>query len=155
VVEALRAAVPLLQTHSAALINFYDAARGEYIGAHSDDERALVKDASVISLSWCSKGHHRRFRFTARKGIGDALLPSWGAAPGVLQLCDGCLVVMGGQCQRTHKHELMKPTKAIGESTGHRINVTLRCFKQPAVDGASESSTLPSLKKRKREGGPH
>jgi len=153
--ETLRAADPLLAPNSAALLNFYDAARGKYIGAHSDDERALVKDSPVISLSWCSQGHHRRFRFTARKGITDALLPSWGAAPGVLLLRDGCLVVMGGQCQRTHRHELMKPTKTTGESKGQRINLTLRSFEQQAAGRSSESGRAPLLAKRKRESGPH
>jgi len=136
--------VESLEGVNAALVNWYDAAAGEYIGAHSDDERALVRQAPIISLSWASAQHYRRFRLTARKGCEDALLPSWGAAKGVLELHNGCLVVMGGDCQRTHKHELMKPTKALGESVGRRINLTLRAF-------TVEAGTPTGSRKRLRE----
>jgi hypothetical protein len=36
----------------------------------------------------------------------------------------------------THKHELMKPTKALGETEGRRVNLTLRAFSS-AADVAS------------------
>ncbi len=133
---------------NSALVNWYDATDGDYIGAHSDDERALAAQAPIVSLSWTSTNHHRRFRLTARKGCEDALLPSWGAAPGVLPLRNGCLVVMGGDCQRTHKHELMKPTKALGESVGRRINLTLRAF---ADDGAAREEKPGGGGTRKRQ----
>ena len=139
-------AVNSLEGLNAALVNWYEASDGEYMGAHSDDERALVRQAPVVSLSWASQGHYRRFRFTTRKDCCDALLPSWGAAPGVLELRNGCLLVMGGECQRTHKHELMTPTKALGESAGRRINLTLRAF---AVESPAASSTA---RKRSRDG---
>ena len=103
--------VPTLEGHNAVLLNWYDAELGEYMGAHSDDERDLVPCAPVLSLSWCSDSHYRRFRFTPRPGVHDALTPVWDGSskmPGVLNLRDGCLVVMGGFCQATHKHELLK-----------------------------------------------
>lgn len=98
--------VDTLTEHNAALVNWYDAKLNEYMGAHSDDERELVPLAPVVSLSWCTPGHFRRFRLTAKKGVTDALLPSFGAAPGVIRVSNGCLVVMGGLCQKTHKHEV-------------------------------------------------
>ena len=75
-----------------------------------------------------------------------ALTPdAWGFGAGCVPLRNGCLVVMGGECQRTHKHELMKPTKALGESSGRRINLTLRHF--------AASAALAS-RKRQRQGEP-
>ena len=152
--------VPGLGIHNAALLNWYDAKNKEYMGAHSDDETELVRHQPVVSMSWCTAGHYRRFRFSPKKGVEDALLPSfsptWG--PGVLQLRNGCLVVMGGQCQATHKHEVMKPTKAIGECEGLRINLTLRAFKaapalssqkrqrEDAIYHSGASASVPSTK---------
>lgn len=129
--------VAALSQHNALLVNWYEAKDKEYMGAHSDDERELVPLAPVVSLSWATRGHYRRFRFTARKGVVDALLPdAWGLGSGTMPLRNGCLVVMGGQCQATHKHELMKPTKALGETEGRRVNLTLRAFSS-AADVAS------------------
>ena len=128
---------PPFGTHNAALVNWYDAKSGEYMGAHSDDEKELLNRAPVVSLSWATRGHYRRFRFTAKKHVTDALLPdAWSFGPGCVPLRNGCLVVMGGMCQATHKHELMKVTKQLGESDGRRINLTLRAFK-PASAAAS------------------
>ena len=112
------------------------------MGAHSDDERELLRHLPVVSLSWATPAHYRRFRFTPRKGVSDALAPEWGAGPGVLRLHNGCLVVMGGLCQTTHKHELMKPTKQLAESSGRRINLTLRAF---------DAKSALASKKRQRE----
>lgn len=117
-----------LTSHNAALVNYYDAKDKEYIGAHSDNEKELVRHQPVVSLSWNTAGHFRRFRFTVKRGVTGALQPDWGAGPGVLHLHNGDLVVMGGTTQETHKHELMKPTNALGENAGWRINVTLRAF---------------------------
>ena len=148
-VQTASSALGSLGRLNSALVNWYDASEGEYMGAHSDDERALVRHAPIISLSWASPGHYRRFRFTVRKGCRDAVLPAWQSAPGVLELRNGCLLVMGGDCQRTHKHELMKPTKALGESTGKRINLTLRAF---AVEPETATSSASSVvRKRPRE----
>ena len=142
IVAALRREA--FQEHNALLLNWYDAKQKEYMGAHSDDERELIKSAPVVSLSWTTRGHYRRFRFTPRKGVADALTPDeWGLGPGCMALRNGCLVVMGGQCQATHKHELMKPTKQLGESDGRRINLTLRAF--------NAAASLES-RKRQREG---
>ena len=134
-----------LEALNALLVNWYDATKGEYMGAHSDDEKELIRSAPVLSLSWTTAGHYRRFRFTPKKHVADALAPdAWGFGPGCLPLRNGCLVVMGGLCQSTHKHELMKPTKALGESGGRRINLTLRAF------GAA--SAQASRKRQRTEG---
>lgn len=140
-----------LKEHNAVLLNWYDASLGEYMGAHSDDERELLTGAPVISLSWCApSAHYRRFRLTARPGVSDALLPTGdgGKMPGVLNLYDGCLVVMGGDCQATHKHELMKVrSRAPEENVGRRINLTLRAFRASGARAARAATS----RKRERE----
>ena len=134
---------PPFRIHNAALVNWYEASTGEYMGAHSDDEKELVRRAPVVSLSWTTRGHYRRFRFTAKKHAPDAMLPdAWGFGPGCMPLRNGCLVVMGGQCQSTHKHELMKSTKQLGECEGRRINLTLRAF---------EAGPAAASRKRQRD----
>ena len=143
-VAELRHGVEEFSIHNAMLVNWYEACNGEYMGAHSDDETALRGNEPIVSMSWASRGHYRRFRFTAKKHVADALIPDWGDKPGVMRLYNGCLVVMGGQCQKTHKHELMKPTKALGESEGRRINLTLRAF--------GEKATQESKKRMRQEG---
>lgn len=138
--------------HNAALMNWYDASLRERMGSHSDDEAELVRHAPIVSLSWCSPGHYRRFRLTAKAGVGGAVagatVPTWLDAPGVLRLSNGCLVVMGGTCQATHKHEIMPPTKQLGEAAGRRINLTLRAFVpgpgRQASSSAEASSRGPS-----------
>lgn len=146
--------VDTLQGHNAALLNWYDADLNEYMGPHSDDERDLVPLAPVVSLSWCSPGHFRRFRFTPRQGVGDALLPTWDGnakMPGVINMFDGCLVIMGGQCQLTHKHELMKVrSKEVHEKSGRRINLTMRAFRKQKSD-SSLSATDRRHGKRERD----
>ena len=128
-----------LSQHNGLLLNYYDAAKGEYIGPHSDDEGDLVWGAPILSLSWCTRGHYRRFRLTTKPGVKDAPLPSWGGLkPGIMHVKNGDLIVMGGECQRTHKHEIMKSTKALPESSGRRINLTLRAFKQQTRKRARE-----------------
>lgn len=44
-----------------------------------------------------------------------------------LEVGDGDLVVMGGDCQKTHKHEVPKTNQLVGR----RINATFRTFAKP------------------------
>ena len=96
----------------------------------------------------------RRFRLLPRKGVADSLTPTWNdpKTPGVLRLRDGCLVVMGGACQQTHKHELMKVTKQPSESVGRRINLTLRAFAAPGRHAAAAAGAhVEAVRKRPRD----
>ena len=102
------------------LVNWYDAEQGDYIGPHSDDERHLVKGAPIFSFTVCdSESHYRRFRLRPKRGDGKTL---------IVKVENGDLLIMGGRCQLTHKHEIMKPTKKANEAKGRRINVTDRLF---------------------------
>ena len=103
------------------LCNWY--APDHYIGPHADDTRQLVADSPIASLSW---GHTRIFVLNPiRKGRGASLS---------LDLNNGDLMVMGGRCQSTHKHEVLKLKK--NEAKGNRINFTLRCFREEEVQGS-------------------
>ena len=115
------------------LINWYDGGQ-HYIGAHSDDESQLVPGAPIVSVSW---GARRRFRMIPKKPK-----PPKAAAAAAKQrrekleveLGDGDLLIMGGSCQKTHKHEVPKTARMVGK----RINATFRCFRAaepPASSG--------------------
>jgi len=106
------------------LVNWYDATDGDYIGPHSDDERSLIKNTPIFSISWCKPdSHFRRFRLTPKSADGGTAL--------TLELGNGDLVIMGGTCQATHKHEIMKTRKRQrDECIGRRINQTDRYFSE-------------------------
>ncbi len=97
--------------YNMCLVNWYpDGAH--YIGPHSDDEKQLVVGSSIASLSW---GATRKFKLKAKYTSGLDL---------DIVLEDGDLVIMGGDCQKTHKHSVPK-CKCDEE----RINFTFRVFK--------------------------
>lgn len=90
-----------------------------YIGPHADDERQLYSNSPIASITW---GAPRTFVLTAIKNRGK---------PKVIQrkeivLEDGDCLIMGGTCQKTHKHEILKLKK--NQVRGNRINFTFRCF---------------------------
>lgn len=105
---------PGLRAHkySACLVNWYDGG-AQSIGAHSDHERGLVPGAPIFALSW---GASRRFVLTPRKADDGRKLE--------VEVRDGDLIVMGGHCQRTHKHAVPPAAKC----KGRRISLTFRCF---------------------------
>lgn len=86
------------------------------IGLHSDDETSLRKGYPVFSLTW---GGTRRFvlrKIGNRRELKE------------IYLQDGDLLVMGGTCQKTHKHELPKVRTTMDPETSERINWTIRAF---------------------------
>lgn len=119
-----RSRMPLIDAHSlnGSLLNWYDSETGDYIGPHSDNEAGLVVSAPIVSITWTSPPtHFRRFRLTPKQGSKGHQL--------VIDLSDGDLIIMGGECQKTHKHEIMKTRKrSLAESSGRRINQTDRAF---------------------------
>eukprot|EP00927_Polykrikos_kofoidii_P053957 TRINITY_DN48470_c0_g1_i1.p1 TRINITY_DN48470_c0_g1~~TRINITY_DN48470_c0_g1_i1.p1 ORF type:complete len:352 (-),score=46.97 TRINITY_DN48470_c0_g1_i1:68-1036(-) len=98
--------------YGACLVNWYDGG-GHSIGAHADTERGLVRQSPIFALSW---GASRIFRISPkRRGEGRHV---------ETELNDGDLIIMGGSCQRTHKHEVPRSKK----HPGRRISLTFRCF---------------------------
>jgi len=115
------------ETYNGCLVNWYDGSRDHYIGPHKDDEKSMVRGMPIFSMSW---GETRRFRLKldakrARPPGGDL---ADAVESLVLELAHGDLVVMGGDCQTTHKHEIMKLRK--DDPRGRRVNLTLRAFHQ-------------------------
>jgi alkylated DNA repair dioxygenase AlkB len=95
-----------------ALVNWYADGK-HYIGSHSDDERALVAGAPILSFS---VGGERTFRIkdkTTTKTVQDIVTK------------DGSVIIMGGAMQREFKHEITKTAKLVAP----RINITVRSFK--------------------------
>ena len=116
-------------TFNGALLNWYDAAENDYIGPHSDDERELMRCAPIVSITWSTNGYFRRFRMSQKNKSIDAAPFDIGDGQDIVNLYNGDIIVMGGNCQMTHRHEIMKPRKRCAEeSNGRRINVTLRQF---------------------------
>ena len=86
--------------HGGALINYCDASSGDFIGPHSDDERRDPPRATSILPHLGDGGALPRFRLTPKKRKGRGR-----GARLVLDLSDGDVVVMGGDCQATHKRD--------------------------------------------------
>lgn len=116
------------------LVNWY-ADGSHYIGAHSDDETQLAEGAPIFSVTW---GATRKFRLLPRKPSArkqqqqrtTAATGGFSTAAAAtsekltLEVEDGDLIVMGGRCQKTHKHEVPKTSQLVGR----RINATFRTF---------------------------
>lgn len=111
------ALVPLVATlraregvaYNFVLCNLYsDGAAG--LGWHADDERDLVRDASIASVSL---GVTRDFALR----LGNA-----GPAVATLPLAHGSLLVMGGETQRHYQHRVPERARVAGA----RINLTFR-----------------------------
>jgi len=99
------------------LVNWY-ADGTEYIGAHSDDERNLLKNSPIVTISL---GSSRTFRIRDRQTkeiVRDYVLNNRSVG------------VMGGQFQREFKHEVVKVGGKKGQNIGPRISITLRKFRE-------------------------
>jgi alkylated DNA repair dioxygenase AlkB len=94
---------------NSVLANLYRDGR-DYMGWHSDDERALGPQPVIASLSL---GATRRFRLRRRDDARVGL---------ALDLLPGSLLLMRGATQRTTRHALLRTAKPVGE----RINLTFR-----------------------------
>lgn len=107
--------------YNQALINWYEPEH--YIGLHSDDEGQLLKnnkgELTVYSISLQPIGQPRIFRLKPKGGGKDRL---------DIVAENGLVLVMGGLCQKTHKHCVPKLSKTKQALSNQRINLTFRCF---------------------------
>lgn len=105
-----------------SLINWYDADGS--IGKHSDDTRQLVENSDIFSFSF---GSSRFFYLEPKQKDANSKFYQ-------IELEHNTLVIMGGECQSTHRHHVPKKKKRIDSNEienfeNRRINVTFRCFK--------------------------
>lgn len=96
------------ESFNSCLLNLYHNG-GEGMGWHSDDEREIVRDSAIASLSF---GAERRFVFRHKETKEKVEL--------VLE--NGSLLVMKGETQRFWQHQLPKAARV--KTT--RINLTFR-----------------------------
>lgn len=101
------------------LVNWYDLNENHYIGPHSDKEKDLIPNSPIFGFSY---GDARNFELTPidKEKKDDKLS---------IELTHNSVVIMGGTCQKTHKHAVPKRKKKEGEC-GKRINFTVRMFKK-------------------------
>lgn len=97
--------------YNAVFVNWYMNGK-HYIGPHSDDEKDLVENAPIYSLSY---GDVRTFRITKK------LDKSWVTD---IELTDGMMIAMCGEFQKEFKHEILRKPS----SNKRRINLTVRAF---------------------------
>lgn len=107
------------EPYNGCLQNWYEP--NDAIGLHADDEKVMRHEYPIFSLSW---GGMRRFLFRERASIKMTEL--W--------LENGDLLVMGGMCQTTHRHEVPKRRVTMDPATSNRINWTIRAFHNPSGD---------------------
>lgn len=102
------------------LLNWYENGHN-YIGAHSDDEKQLLKNRKgetlVFSISF---GATRTFRLRSKNEDDTENID--------FQLGHADALLMGGLCQSEFKHSVPKIDGKKGEKVGKRINMTFRCF---------------------------
>jgi alkylated DNA repair dioxygenase AlkB len=101
---------PLVNTQfNGVLLNLYRNGQ-DSIGWHSDDEKTLVKDSVIASVSF---GETRRFILRRRDDHQNKV---------ELNLSDGDFLVMGKNTQKFWQHQVPKSAKSIKP----RINLTFR-----------------------------
>ena len=112
--ELLRKVNEELKTeYNGILVNRYK--EGDYINAHSDDEKGVSKEAGVISISYypeASTAKKRIFRVREKKSKKK-----------ILDMCtEHCgMLIMSGRFQEFYTHEIPKD-----KDTGIRVSFTFR-----------------------------
>jgi alkylated DNA repair dioxygenase AlkB len=101
------------------LVNWYQDGH-HYIGAHSDDERQLVPQSPIVTISL---GQTRKFRLRPKRRVDDE------DAFTDLLVHNGDVLVMGGTFQKDLTHEIVKVSGKKGAALGARISITLRQFR--------------------------
>jgi alkylated DNA repair dioxygenase AlkB len=98
------------------MVNWYESGL-HYIGKHSDSEAQLIPGLPIVSISL---GAERKFRIRDKQT---------GAIVSDIPLPNLRVLVMGGAMQREFTHEVPKMTGRTAGTTGRRINITFRQFR--------------------------
>ncbi len=105
--------------YSMCLVNYYRNG-DDYIGFHSDDEKQIMPNTPIYSLSFGAK---RRFQFKIKDKFENQKVENK-LDKFEIEPDNNSLIIMGGACQKTHKHSLPKQ-KNVSDL---RINLTFRAF---------------------------
>lgn len=95
------------------LVNWYEP--DSYIGFHSDDEKKLIQGEPILTLTLLENKDEPR-KFVLKSKTSDDKLEFF--------LNHGDIFIMGGDCQKTHKHSVPKSSKY----KFRRISITIRAF---------------------------
>ena len=97
------------------LVNWYKDGT-DYIGAHRDDEKQIIPQTNVMTISF---GAERTFRIRHDPKQGKGTL-----AKVDYKVKSNSFLIMGGNFQEEFKHEIPKTKKVLSS----RISITLRKF---------------------------
>jgi len=94
------------------LVNWYNPT--DYISMHSDDEKNIDQNESIITYTICESDEKRKFVMQNKKT----------SEKHEFYLGDGNIFIMAGECQKTHKHGLPRSKKY----KSRRISITVRAL---------------------------
>ena len=104
------------------LVNWYHDG-SQYIGSHADDEKQLVKDSPIVTITFCQPAQGekvvvpRTFRLRKDKKMVKDIATH-----------NNTVIVMGGAFQSELKHEIVKIAGKKAPKVGPRISLTMRQF---------------------------
>lgn len=98
------------------MINWYQHGQ-HFIRAHRDDEKPLVPNSPILSISIAATRTFRIRDYSTKKIVKDILMPN------------GTVLVMGGKFNTQFTHEVPKIGGEKGKTIGRKINITFRRFK--------------------------
>ena len=113
--EPFKAWAKDIGTFNQILINWYESGE-HYISKHTDDEKQIVPNSPILSISLGSTRTFRIRKIKNKEIILDLPMP------------DQSYVIMGGEIQKHYTHEVPK-TVSKKTPVGQRINITFRTLK--------------------------
>lgn len=132
---------------NAVLINWYEDG-SNYIGAHGDDEKQLVKNSPVVTITLCQPSEADKRGETAKVQLRKFRIREAGSTDIVKDVltANGSVLIMCGKFQKEFTHEIVKITGKGAPDVGPRISITLRQFKKvstPKLDSCMFCSGEP------------
>lgn len=103
-----------------SLVNWYE--HDGAIGKHGDETRQLIEKSDIFSFSFgpALRTFILEPKFKAINEINQTYH---------VKLEHNVLVIMGGDCQKTHLHSVPKVYCNGDKKNNRRLNITFRCFK--------------------------
>lgn len=120
---------------NAVLVNWY-ADGSNHIGSHSDDERQLIENSPVATITLCQPSAADKKGFTAKLTLRKFRIRDKESNEIVKDILtsNGSVLIMGGRFQKKFKHEIVKIGGESAKKVGPRISITLRQFEEEKGD---------------------